>query len=346
MKISIVTIYDAYNYGCFLQAFSTYTFLEELGYDVTILDCFDISYKMKLILSKKIKDIIDKFNKYKCYKKDWKLLKTERNKNQAFDCIICGSDEIWSINQPKYKNIPEFYGNKLNTSKLIAYAPSCGSATFEESISDKKLVEGIKRFDYVFPRDELTKNISEAVRNNVCYRVVDPTILLLNKWDAIIDKVEESLEIPIDIKEKYIVYYSYYDNPKCKKNLIDFAKVNNLKIISPNFKRDWCDISLDMSPLEFLYLIKNSEYVVTTTFHGTIFANIFKKNYIVESEGQKVLDFLSLIDVVNLKLYKENMSNLEFSNMLKFNLDYNDIFEKLNIEREKSEKLLIQSIEK
>lgn len=342
MKISVVTIYDAYNYGCFLQAFSTYTFLKDMGYDVSILDCFDISYKMKLILSKKFRDIVDKFNKYNCYKKDWKLLKTEKNRNQFFDCVICGSDEIWSINQSKYKNIPEFYGDKLNTSKLIAYAPSCGSATFRESIEDKILVEGINRFDYVFPRDELTKNVSEKIRNEVCERVVDPTILLLNKWESIIG----NSEMPIYTKEKYIVYYSYYDNPKCKKNIIEFAKNNNLKIVSPNFKRDWCDICLDMSPLEFLCLIKNSEYVVTTTFHGTIFANIFRKNYIVESEGQKVIDFLNLINVKESKLYKENMSDLEFSNMLKFNLDYNEIFEKLNIEKEKSKNLLIKSIEK
>ena len=342
MKISIVTIYDAYNYGCFLQAFSTYTFLKDVGYDVSMLDCFDTSYKMKLILSKKFKDIVDKFNKYNHYKKDWKLLNLEKNRQQFFDCVICGSDEIWSINQPKYKDIPEFYGKNLNTTKLIAYAPSCGSATFEESILDNKLVEGIKSFKYVFPRDELTKKISDAVRNEECKRVVDPTILLLNKWELII----KDIKMPIDIKEKYIVYYSYFDEPSCKDNLIEFANKNNLKIVSPNFfDRDWCDICLDMSPLEFLKLVKNSEYVVTTTFHGTIFANIFKKNYIIESKGQKVIDFLNLIEVKNLKLYKQGMNQSDFSDMLNLNLDYDKIFEKLNIESKKSSELMIKSIE-
>ena len=45
MKIGIVTIYDAYNYGSFLQAFALQEFLINEGHEVYILDFFSIIEK-------------------------------------------------------------------------------------------------------------------------------------------------------------------------------------------------------------------------------------------------------------------------------------------------------------
>ena len=46
MKIGIVTIYDAYNYGSFLQAFALQEFLINEGHEVYILD-FSVSLKSR-----------------------------------------------------------------------------------------------------------------------------------------------------------------------------------------------------------------------------------------------------------------------------------------------------------
>ena len=81
------------------------------------------------------------------------------------------------------------------------------------------------------------------------------------------------------------------------------AEQKGLKIV---FHTNYSDIgfegesSLSDGPLEFLSRIKNADYIVTDTFHGTAFSIIFHKRFITFTRGNmsvRLEDFLSHIDL-------------------------------------------------
>lgn len=102
---------------------------------------------------------------------------------------------------------------------------------------------------------------------------VDPTFLLERReWGEII------ADIKIDYP--YVLVYALEIN----KNLIHLAREisreKGLEIIFLDMKNRYgknAHSKYTASPDEFLYYIKNAEYVITNSFHGTVFSVIFEK---------------------------------------------------------------------
>ncbi len=129
--------------------------------------------------------------------------------------------------------------------------------------------------------------------------------------------------------KKYIIYsvgtsapYSY--------------KVKNATIIHP-------------TPIEFIAYINHAKYIITDSFHGTIFAINFNKNFIAlkrnndtdkNSENQR---FYSLLQKLNLLDYFLGKNEQYDINKIKA-IDYNLINLKLNLLREQSINFLNQSL--
>lgn len=130
-------------------------------------------------------------------------------------------------------------------------------------------------------------------------------------------------------QKKYIIYsvgtsapYSY--------------KVKNAIIIHP-------------TPIEFIAYINHAKYIITDSFHGTIFAINFNKNFIAlkrnndtdkNSENQR---FYSLLQKLNLLDYFLGKNEQYDINKIKA-IDYNLINLKLNLLREQSINFLNQSL--
>ena len=82
-----------------------------------------------------------------------------------------------------------------------------------------------------------------------------------------------------------------------------------------------------------MYLIKNAEYIVTNSFHGTIFSLIFNKKLIpvFENNSQGIIkeerkySLLELADLLNI-ITTENMP-LKVTN---YNVDYKKTSKKMN----------------
>ena len=76
------------------------------------------------------------------------------------------------------------------------------------------------------------------------------------------------------IKENYIIIYAY---PKRftkeeQKYIKLFARKHNKKIISLGFYQEIADYNLPISPFDVFTYFKYADYVITDTFHGTIFS--------------------------------------------------------------------------
>lgn len=190
------------------------------------------------------------------------------------DVIIFGSDQIWN---PNWYH-PFYFGNyeQIKT-KLIAYAPSFGVS--EISNNRENIKKSISRFSSIALREKEGCMIVESLLNRKTKTVVDPTLFLDSKeWKFLEEKTNNNFH-------NYILCYMLSDNPNYWKAIKAFAKKNRKQlVVIPHDGYSYIKSKYtikDCSVGNFLYLIKNADYIVTDSFHGTVFSIIYDKNFCV-----------------------------------------------------------------
>ena len=251
MRVGIVTVYDSGNYGSFLQAFAMKKYLEDRGHQVFFI-------KHRSFLKIVIKEILIGMKQgikhgpgifihrvKKClyqYRdlKNFNVLSNNKRKTRELDLLLLGSDEIWNIRKPYFKNLI-FFGKYKENIKTIAFAVSCGMA--EEEDYPEEIVNQLKKISRIYVRDEFSKQIVK----NICDRdvdiVMDPTLLQVPFW--------KNMNKPRKIKEEYLLVYGYKFSEKQFHNIKRYAKENGLKTVAVCLYQTWCDKNLNISALDF-----------------------------------------------------------------------------------------------
>ncbi len=299
MKICVVTVPDSANFGSFLQAYAMKAYLLSLGHDVRFAVTRDEKYIKNLFCNRLvgIKQRIryplkglfyNRFNK-----KAYELYCKERQKHFAYisaeeiqdcDVTLLGSDEIWNIRTPVFRK-PVFFGEGSRNS--MAYAVSAGRSVITDFHADPAIEERIRNIPWIFARDENTCHIAKEITGREIPHVCDPTLL--------VDKEIFASELPEALRgQRYVLVYSYGFTKVIKRHIQAYAREKHLKIASAGFYCPWADINVNCKPLDFLTIVRQAECVVTTTFHGSIFAILAEKRFVTIPGGSisKVSDLL------------------------------------------------------
>lgn len=300
-KLVLCTLFDSINCGTFLQAYSLKKFFEDKGFDVYFLslkgNAYDVYESTKNVSKQHLsfKEFIIKFiRKVKLklvFKKSCSFFKTinlfELNNDSKIKYVVIGSDELWNVRNNSFKHYKEYFGYNFCDKTVIAYAPSVNDTT----ITDLKKMYGVvdfSNFDKLSCRDKKTMKLLEKAGFSDVVEVLDPT-MIVDGFDDIIE--------PIKLN-KYIVVYGHSFTETQKKAIMNFAKNHNLKTVSITKYFSWCDKNIVASPGQFLSYIKNADYVITSTFHGTVFSILFKKNFVVYlNNGSKISDLLEKFEL-------------------------------------------------
>ena len=144
--------------------------------------------------------------------------------------------------------------------------------------------------------------------------------------------------------EKYILVYAYDSTMNDKETINQIKKISrkeNLKIISCGYYHKWCDASIPASPKEFLEMFMHAKYIITDTFHGTVFSLICHKNFvsIIRKNGFKVK---YLLDAAHLS-HRIAENNIE--SIIEETLDFKYFDEWVEKERAKSKDYVAKNIE-
>ena len=198
--------------------------------------------------------------------------------NAKYDVVLFGSDQIWN---PDLTNglAPEYMGKYFNTdyTRLIAYGASCGTGQFP-NVWRKNFLPLLKRFHALGIRERaLTEYINQDY-GLPAQTVLDPVFLLNREdWDSLADQAE------ISFQDAYVLVYAFEVGEGIYNLARKIAKEKGLKIISIAYKREeHCSDMLqltDCGPKDFLNLVRNAQYVCTTSFHGTAFSILYEKNF-------------------------------------------------------------------
>lgn len=287
MKIGILTFSRTHNFGAILQCFALQQTLKDLGHEVLVIDYkqpyiestnrpFSWSiFRDKLLspmsLFRYTKSIIHRLlseKRFESFKKKFvscTMPCTETTIPQDFEAYLIGSDQVWSIDcTSKYDLV--FWGQfkrKRNT-KLFSYAISTNMKslnTIRESSWNKILNE----FNNLSFREKNTSDyIKHRTNRNVSVNI-DPTLLLeRNAWNRILDsKIQDG---------KYILVYQVRRIPGKENTLNNYATQ-----LASKMECKVVNLTYDYSPQEFVSLFCYATYVITSSFHGSVFGLIFNK---------------------------------------------------------------------
>lgn len=284
-NIAILTLWDSDNYGAFLQAYALNKKIESMGYNPFFLELTKEKRTIRYYLTKSLNTTIYNnrlFSKYKKARKKYFSIK-----DTDYNILFIGSDEVWNINNPSFIHYNEYFGIGISCEHIFSYAPSCNGVNKEELIKFNKDYT-FSKFQRISVRDSTTYELVKNVGNISANLVLDPTLLLYDFEDMISETKFKD----------YILIYGYSFTEEEIYKIKQVSKQTGLKLISIGPYLSWADIQFPASPNEFLGLIKNAEYVITSTFHGSIFAIIFEKQFIsICRSNNKIIELLKMLQL-------------------------------------------------
>lgn len=288
MKIGILTYIKSHNYGALLQAIALREVLTSIGHEVTFIDYFpeyhQKMYKIPGVPKKMLfkhprnyihlllNNICQRIRKRNFCKFQHKYINSNLSfLHNHYDVVIYGSDQIWR-KQPFINSYnPIYFGkNDIDTNKHISYAASADQAP--STVEDKKFFsELLSHLDKISVREQWLADAVEGMGYHADV-VLDPTLLLnASDWERII-------EIPKYKGKKYVLFYDLLPNSFEKQEVVKFAQSKKLELITivgtAFFTKDR-HLKTMVGPEHFLSLIKNAEFVLTSSFHGLVFSLIF-----------------------------------------------------------------------
>lgn len=224
-----------------------------------------------------------------------KILGCEEGQNYRsdYDAIIIGSDEVFNfVQQSPWGFSTQLYGD-IKNNNVNSYAACFGYTTLEtiqHTKREERIAKGLNNLRNVSVRDSNSAEIVEKLTGNRPDIHMDPVIV-----------GDIPMELPEISDKGYILVYSYdfrMSDSYVIQQVRDFAKKKKIKIISAGFYQDWADKNVVPNPYELLSYFDNADYVVTDTFHGTIFSVRMHKNFLTvirDTNKQKLSDLLSRI---------------------------------------------------
>lgn len=356
MKIAILTQPLHNNYGGNLQNFALQKVLKDMGHEPVTVDkqhTIKLREKLKLGYFKRLVFHYLKgtpkplWKSYFSSKKDKKYIRqditafidTYINKTPSlysdeavqaifnennFDAVIVGSDQCW---RPMYSpNIYTYYLDFLKDNKeikKISYAASFGTDeweyTQEQTIRCKELVQ---QFNLVTVREKPAVNlVTEKLKKDAEF-VLDPT-LLLKKEDYI--DLFSGKRLP----DNNGIYTYILDNSDWKSQVVETAKEKfGLQQFSNQHNEHALNEKKIPSIESWIKGFADADFVITDSFHGTVFSIIFGKPFISlvnasrgSSRFKSLLEELGLTERLLWDFNKEEVDNVLLSTICSKNYD-------------------------
>ena len=377
MRIGILTLPLHTNYGGILQAYALQTVLKRMGHEVVVFDTPNKAFlpplwKLPLSFSKRIvlkflgktnRVFIERYNNkvrsvitqhiqpFVDTYLHRKVIRSFKDlKQEDYDAIIVGSDQVWRIiyfpglwlGQPIENAYLDFAKNW--NIKRIAYAASFGTENWEyDEEQTKKCKNLLRKFDAVSTREVDGVKLCKAKFEVDAHHVLDPTMLLsMDDYMALFQKANTPksegtlLNYVLDETEEIDCLIN---KVATDKHLVPFA-VNN------PFEYD------DSKPLQqrikpsvetWLRGFSDAKFVMTDSFHACVFSILFKKQFAVIGNKVRGLSRIeSLLECLGIedRIVEDSNQVMQLPQ-----INYDLVYVKLEQFRKKSWKFLNEALD-
>lgn len=378
-NVGILNIQEVDNYGAVLLCYALQSTIENLGYKAEVIDFRPIlpneslSY-IELLIKKVREDGVLGASKAVVRKlsgqhrtgvnisSDLKKMRFEEFRKKylnrtpiyrghgtvdspIFDTYVVGSDVVW---KPARVRSDEAYTYFLDFTdglicNRIAYAASIGTDD-SDTLSDiaSLIQKHIMKFDYVSVREKTTVPFIKELYGGDVTWCIDPTLLLSqDDYDSCF-----ALESDIDQGSEYIYLYLFDGNEAAYKMANRYSKAMGIPVIcqcdNPEKINNLKEFSSDDGPIEFIQRVKNARFVITDSFHGTVFSIIYKKNFVTLSRGNISIRMKDLLN--RLGLLGRYVENPETVDVELTSIDYSSVKLIIDAWREESMNYLKEAL--
>lgn len=372
LNVCIYT-FVAENYGTTLQAFALQRILKNNGVKNDIFKdnpsigekigfLLKNKYKQKLIKEKIIlhkanrfshendKERSEKFRKF--WDENMQFTNSVNNKkdlryiSEKYNVFMCGSDQVWNPTYFKEKNL---LGVFPKNKRKLSYATSIGVSTIHKKL-EKKYRLFLNEFENISVRENTAKIILSRLIDKNIKVVLDPTLVLeREQWEALLPNYKK--------ENKYILCYFLSENKnywKLAQNIENLLgiKLKIIPITRESFEKNF-DIEYGIGPIEWINLFKNADFILTDSYHGTIFSLIFGKSFYnfkrfsdseLTSQNSRVQDFLTSFNIQDRLIDVSRTVHLNISDLIIDDNKYLQIYKKIETERKKSLNWLLSAL--
>lgn len=379
MKLAILTqpLHD--NYGGLLQAYALKEVLKEMGHEVTIVNRQSApspqwrkyaSIAKSLLIGRKIspniflkqslRDMISKETRQfrdKYYPELSPLITNQEGMNElnkmGFDAYVVGSDQCWRPRySPAIRNYFLDFAENDKKVKRISYAASFGVSHWEFTQEDTEACGRlIQKFDALSVREDSAVDLlRDWLNRDDGVHVLDPTMLLsLDKYKELVEK-ENIGKSPGTLKA-YVLDHT----PEKMSVAEKVAQQLGLKIFEVMPKGDFkAEKVTKQNVSDFVYPnpaawirgFQDAKFVVTDSFHGTVFSILHNIPFIaIGNKGRGLSRFESLLNMFGLhdRLITD-FDSLNIDECVDKDIEWDRVNEILEKERERAIRFLEEEL--
>lgn len=368
MKIALITLHWANNYGAALQVYACFKYLQNFG-EVSVIDyrCKYTSKGMQVVrfgwggrdflrMGKDVLRFVPRYRvikKFSAFNSRYLRVTSQVSRDEQFlsltaanDVFISGSDQIWNptIVSETGSIDGRYFLDFAADKKRVSYASSMG--TYDYSPSEQpSLKKYLDRYDSISVREKDTaESLSNFLEREVTH-VVDPTLLLTREdWRSAFSNIGLAPK-----NHKYILVYGLKKD-KLLKTVVDIARKElGLKVYAVDqdpLINYHCDRHImDAGPEEFVALVAGASFIVTNSFHGTAFAVNLNVPFLVTTPPTGANRINSLLGQVGL-LHRviNSFRQSEIEALVSEGCDFESSNVKLKLLREKSKDFLKRAL--
>lgn len=326
-KVAILTFPGSPSFGASLQMTALYHVLKEGGHEVDILNYMNSYMKEKKHISssrrtlkRRLTDLLSRSStkKFRTFEKKLTFApsKITHDKQQLsvlekkYDKIVCGSDQVWN---------PHITGSDLSyfldfcpPKKRVSYAPSFG-ITELPAVFEKAVAPLLSSFAALSVREAQGNIPIQKMLNRDATVVLDPTMLISADFWAKQEKKPRK-----KLPDHYIASFIFHPNAETADFTSQLSRETGYPVLRYSFGiRDTLrkDCATGYGPAEWLYYIRHADYVITDSFHGSVFSMLFHRKLFVSphaNANSRLLNLLAEFEMED-RLIRPAQDNISFT---------------------------------
>ena len=218
----------------------------------------------------------------------------------------------------------------MDNNNINTYAASFGNTKKEDVENSKYLNEiknSLKKIKRISVRDANSFGIIHNLIETDISLHLDPVLVGDIPYPEAVSQ-----------KKEYILVYAYdfrLQNKELIREIKLLAREEKLQIISVGFYQEWADKNIIPDPYNMLSIFSNAKYIITDTFHGTIFSVRYHKQFAVVVQKENSMKLQDLIERIGIRS-AQYTGEASLKSILLGQLDYEKIDNELQMKKEES----------
>ncbi|MFK4870441.1 polysaccharide pyruvyl transferase family protein [Novosphingobium sp. ZW T3_23] len=359
-RIGILTLPLSINFGGIIQAVALSQFLAGKGYEVILLDKrrpASLAQRLALLALERIpfqniKGIRRTHQTRKLHSEfidrhipdRSPIMRTERALSRAverygLDAVIVGSDQVWRMDYLQDDGYREFFLSfvKSPAVRRVAYAASFGTGEWPHIDRVPVVSELLQRFHAISVREESGVALCRSTFGvDHSEHVLDPTLLIGQEFYRTV--VAESRE------RGGRTFLTYLLDAPDRRPLVEAVA----SALPPGYERRSLVLNEDRPPdlPNWLRSFMDADFVMTDSYHGTIFSLVFEKPFIaIANTGRGADRFVSLLKQLGLehRLISAHEGH-RLAGLVSDPVDYAAVRQKIEVRRQASAAFLDRAL--